>query len=228
MKESITNRVGRIISGSFNALVDAVENSVPETVMEQAIREIDDAIDDVRVELGKMIAKKHLANTRFLKQNQKHKDLGEQIELAVSKNRDDLAEAAISQQLDIEAQIPILETTISEAASKEHELEGFISGMQAKKREMKDDLRHYREAKNAVPPGGTEASKTDKSGKTVEGRISKAESAFGRVLEKATGVPKMAGSDRKIAAQMAELEDMTRKNRIQERLAAQKGRLEKK
>ena len=40
MKESITRRVGRLISGSFNALVDAVENSAPETVMEDKMERI--------------------------------------------------------------------------------------------------------------------------------------------------------------------------------------------
>ena len=43
--ESIAQRVGRLVSGGFNALVDAVENTAPETVMEQAIREIDSAIE---------------------------------------------------------------------------------------------------------------------------------------------------------------------------------------
>ena len=58
---------------------------------------------------------------------------------------------------------------------------------------------------------------------TVEGRVQKAESAFERVLEKATGLPAGAGaSDRKTATQLAELESMARKNRIQERLAAAK------
>ena len=31
MKESLTSRVGRIVSGSLNALIDAVENAAPET-----------------------------------------------------------------------------------------------------------------------------------------------------------------------------------------------------
>ncbi len=230
MIESITARVGRIVSGSFNALVDAVENAVPETVMEQAIREIDDVIDDVRGELGKEIANKHLANTRLSEQNKKHKDLGEKIDLAVSEGRDDLAETAIATQLDVEAQIPILEATISECSTKELELEGYISGMQAKKREMKEELRQYRESRNAASNGGAEgigAEGTSK-GTSAEGRMSKAESAFGRVLEKATGIPGgVVGSDRTVTAQLAELEDMSRKNRIQERLAAAKGRREK-
>ena len=41
MSESISTRVGRIISGTINSLVDAVENAAPEAVMEQAVREVD-------------------------------------------------------------------------------------------------------------------------------------------------------------------------------------------
>ena len=41
MKERLIGRVGRIISGSFNSLIDAIENAAPETVMSEVIREID-------------------------------------------------------------------------------------------------------------------------------------------------------------------------------------------
>ena len=97
MKEAIGARVGRLIAGSVNALIDAVENAAPEVVMEQALREIDGATDEVRVELGKVLATKHLANKRLLEENRKHEELGEQIELAVTQGREDLAEAAIAQ-----------------------------------------------------------------------------------------------------------------------------------
>ncbi len=103
MKEKITGRVSRIISGGFNALLDAVENAAPEAVMEQALREIDEAIEEVRNELGKVIADKHMANSRLIQVNGKCEELAEKIERAVEENRDDLAEVAISQQLDIEA-----------------------------------------------------------------------------------------------------------------------------
>ena len=50
---------------------------------------------------------------------------------------------------------------------------------------------------------------------------SKAETAFGRVLENATGLPAGSSvSERKTAAALNELEDLARKNRVQERLAA--------
>ena len=39
MNESITSRVARLMSGSVNALVDAVESASPGLGMEEAIRE---------------------------------------------------------------------------------------------------------------------------------------------------------------------------------------------
>ena len=100
MTDKLASRVARLISGSINAIVDAVENSAPNAVMEQAIHEVDQVIDDVRSELGKVIAAKHLASTRFKEENNRYEDLAEKIEIAVSEGRDDLAEAAISRQME--------------------------------------------------------------------------------------------------------------------------------
>ncbi|MCI0507302.1 MAG: PspA/IM30 family protein [Gammaproteobacteria bacterium] len=225
MKESLTGRVGRIISGSLNALVDAVENAVPETVMEEAIREIDGAIDDVRSELGLVVAKKHMANTRLMEENKKHEELTEKIELAVSQSREDLAEAAISQQLDIEAQIPVLETTIGECVSQEKELEGYIKALQAKKREMKEELQQFRASRTEAASIASSKGAAAKASGNVESRVDKASFAFERVVEKAAGV--LGGSSpsgRESAVKLAELEDLARKNRIQERLAAIKNK----
>ena len=45
MTDTIASRVTRVIGGSVNALLDAVENAAPEATMAQAIREVDQAID---------------------------------------------------------------------------------------------------------------------------------------------------------------------------------------
>lgn len=217
MKEKIANRVGRIISGSMNALVDAVENAAPETVMEEAIREIDGAVDEVRAELGRVVASKHLANQRLMEESQKHEDLAEKIELAVAEERDDLAEVAISTQLDIEAQIPVLESTIADCGNQEKELEGYISALQARKREMKEDLKNFRETR--AEADSVAAGKSGASGSSVAARVSKAESAYERVVENATGLLGRGGvGDREEAVKLSELDDMARKNRVNERL----------
>ncbi len=225
MKEGLIARVGRIVSGSVHSLIDAIENAAPETVMEEAIREIDSAIDDVRLELGKVVAGKHLASARLLEANQQHEDLATKIELAVKESREDLAEAAISRQLDLEAQIPVLESTINDSGSQEKELEGYIAALQAKKREMKEEMRQFRlNLDNPAPSLESNVQATD-----VESKVAKASSAFERVVEKATGVPGVGReADRYSAVKLAELEELARKNRIMERLAAVKGEMENK
>ncbi|MDH5728112.1 MAG: PspA/IM30 family protein [Gammaproteobacteria bacterium] len=222
MSEKLTSRVGRIIAGSINALVDAVENATPEIVMQQAIREVDEAINDVKAELGKVIANKHLANQRLLEENSKHQDLSQKIELSINEKRDDLAEAAIAQQLDIEAQIPILETRIGNFAAEEKELESYVQALQAKKREMNNELGAIKAMlKESAGIGAKESTNPFANNENAENRVAKAASAFERVTQSLTGSStNSTPNDRKTAAKLAELEELSRQNRIKERLAS--------
>ena len=149
MNESITSRVARLMSGSVNALVDAVENASPELVMEQAIREVDSAIADTQAELGQQITQKHLASKKLIEENNRYEVLTEQLHIAVANSRDDLAEAGIAEQIDIEARMPVLELSIANATAREKELEGFIQALQAKKREMKSELNTFLQTRAA-------------------------------------------------------------------------------
>lgn len=218
MAENLAKRVGRIISGSINAVVDAVESAAPDIVMEQAIREIDTAIDEVRAELGKVIAAKHLASKRLADKGQRHEDLNAKIEVAVEQGRDDLAEAAISHQLDIEAQIPVLEQTIAECGENEKELEGYIAALQAKKREMREELNTLRATLQAC--NGSTGTAAATSGGGVGKAVTDAGDTFDRVMSQQIGATGSASSNMKNAAQLAELEQLARDNRIRERLAA--------
>jgi len=220
MSEHIANRVGRILSGSVNSIVDTLEGMAPEMIMEQAIREVDQAIDDVRAELGQVISTKHLATTRLSDENTKHEELSEKVRLAMAEGREDLAEAAVAKLLDIEAQIPVLEGSITQGREAESELESYIQALQARKREMEDDLRQFRTTL-AQTVSGTDAVASGAGGNSIEDAVRKAEGAFDRVMEQSTGLPGGAGlGDRKSAQQLAELDDMARKNRIKERLAS--------
>lgn len=223
MKESITSRVSRIISGSARKLVEILESAAPEIVMEEAIVEVDSAIFDVRSELGKVSAAKYLANSRLMEANKKHENLSVKIEFAIEQKRDDLAEAAVSQQLDIEAQIPVLETAISESNDKIKELEGYITALQAKKREMREELREFRiaqESSKSVLSGNIPAANGE-----IEIKVARAEAAFDRVIENTTGFIGPDSINIKSSAQIVELEEMHRKNRVQERLASIKTKM---
>lgn len=223
MKEAISARVGRLIAGSVNALIDAVENAAPDMVMEQALREIDGATDEVRVELGKVVATRHLATKRLAEENRKHEELSEQIELAVGQGREELAEAAIARQFDIEAQLPVLESSIADAMSQQKELEGYIAALAARRREMETELAQFRAAQKQAAAQAAAAGTGAPAGGGAARKVGQAENAFNRVMTRAGGVPGSSamGAD---AAKLAELEDLARKNRIKERLAEVKAK----
>lgn len=217
MSESFASRVSRLVSGGFNAMIDAVENASPEIVMEQAIREMDQAIADIRGELGRVVADKHRASKKLLEDNERHEQLSAQIKVAVDQKRDDLAAAAISRQMDIEAQIPVLETAVADASDKEKELESYINALKAKQRDMRLELNRYQESKKA------EQNTVTSSANTGNDQADKATQAFERAMGQATNLPSgmhQGGDD----AKLAELEKLARDNRVQERLAAIKSR----
>ena len=138
--------------------------------------------------------------------------------MAVANGRDDLAEAGIAEQMDIEARIPVLEAAIADGAAREKELEGFVQALQAKKREMQAELRAFVQAQQASSQA---AAAVTQRGDTAADKAGRASDAFGRVLEKASGI---TGRDTNLgnAGKLAELEDLARKNRVAERLAALK------
>ena len=212
-KDTIASRVGRIISGSAKKVVEILESATPEIVMEEAINEIDGAILEVREELGRTEAEKHRSTKLLSDYTTKLEELANQINLALDKDREDLAEAAVQRQLDIESQQPVLNKSIEEADNKIVELNNYVSALQAKKREMRDELREWRTSKviaEKVSVGGSGQADAD-----IEAKVARAESAFDRMMSKGPGgLP----FDAQNAGKLAELEDLSRENRVKERL----------
>lgn len=218
MSESLALRVKRLVSGGANMVVTAVEAMAPEMVMEEAIREIDGAVEDVRSELGQVLTRQYHATTRLAAENERHERLKEKIRIALKEGRDDLAEAGVAQLLDIEAQIPLLEETAIETRAAQSELESFVAALQARKREMIAELKAFRNARSSA-----EAAAEGGAPSSVRQRVQSAQSAFDRVMDGAGGVGLGSfAADPKTAKVNAELEELARRNRIKERLAALK------
>ena len=219
MSETLSRRVGRLVSGGFHALIDAAENLAPEAVMNESIREIERAVDEVRAELGKVLAQKHLAAKKMVDESNRHEAIDANLQAAVDAGRDDLAEAGIAEQMDIEARLPILENTIADCAAQEKELEGFIAALQAKKREMQQQLQDWRAAQQSMSTGktaGGNGSDLNRIARDAE----KSGNAFDRVMGRQNSVH--SSTDAAQLAKLKELEDLSRNNRIAERLAALK------
>jgi len=217
MIDTIASRVTRVVSGSVHALLDAVENTVPEATMAQAIREVDRVIDDVRAELGRVEASKYLATTQLNKLNTDHEQLAAQIEAALGQGREDLARAGLEQQLNIEDQVPVLQKSLADQRDAGNELEGYIAALLAKKREMEQALRDFVAASRTAGQGSAAGTSTSR-GKS-EDRVANAGAVFDRVLTKQTGLSGLTSAATADAAKLRELHDLQRGHRIEERLA---------
>jgi len=110
--EGVLTRMGRVIVGMAHTAVNAAEQANPKGVLEQAIREIDGAADEVRTELGKATAERYRLEARSKELERERADLEGKIRTAVTAGRDDLAEAGIGRQIDIEAQSNLLHVAI--------------------------------------------------------------------------------------------------------------------
>lgn len=216
MADTIATRVSRIIAGGAHALLDKAENLAPDALMAQSIREIDQVIAEVRGDLGKAEAAKHLVLLQISKLNGEHEKLAEQTELAVAAGRDELASAAIGRQTDIEDLLPVLQKSLDEQSERSREFESYIVALLAKKRELEQTLSDYQNAasQSATPSLNGTAHR--------QARIEEAESSFGRVLARQTGAAGLVGSLNGDAGKLKELADLQRSNRIAERLAALK------
>lgn len=215
MADNIAVRVTRIVGGSVHALLDAVEDATPEATMGQAIREVDQVIDEVRTELGRVEAAKHLVTSQLNKLNTESERLATQVELAMAQNREDLARSGLEKQINIEDQVPVLQKSLAEQQERGKELEGYITALLAKKREMEQALQEFiaSRASTASPRAQTRAAGT------AQARVDNAGSAFDRVMARQTGVSGLSASVTADAAKLKELQDLQRNHRIEERLA---------
>lgn len=222
MSESLIKRVSRLVAGTFTTWVDAAENAAPAVVIREAIEEIDSAIEDVRAEIGRQQALRHNAHRELSKLSARQGELEEHIRIALKEDRADLAENATEELLGVEDRIPLIETHVADAKAEETELQRYFTALKAKRQSMEEDLREVKAAQ-AKKDGNEVVSGTDTGpGSNVEQRVERADNAVNRVKSAVTGLPAdNAGGDPK---KSAELEELHKKHRIAERLAAfQKG-----
>ena len=223
MSESLARRVARLVSGGFHAMLDKAEDCMPEAVMQENIRELERTIDEVRTELGKVLAQKHLATKKLADENNRHEQLAGQIATALDAGREDLAKAGIAEQLDIEARLPVLEQSLADCSSQERELDAFVAALLAKKREMQAALDDWKRVQanttGAAAGSGADGNKIAQLERAAEQNGVQ----FNRVLQRQGGIG-IASPDAAQAAALQELSDLGREAQIAARLAALKAK----
>jgi phage shock protein A len=222
MAETLAVRVTRILAGSAHALLDAIEDIAPEAIMRQAIREIDQVLGDVRLDLGKVEAAIHLITCHINKLNNENEQLATQVETALERGEEDLARAGIERQTLIDDQTPVLQHSLAGQQDRARELEGYITALLAKRREMEDAFQEYLASRAQVSAAAVAAGQVNQGA-----RVENAQSAFDRALARQTGVNGLRSAQSGDAQKLKELQELARRNRIDERLAQLKARLTK-
>jgi len=217
MADTLKTRVARVMAGGVHALLDRIEDKAPDAMMEQALRELDGVVDELRHELGLVTANRHLAQQRHAELNRQHETLREQLALALTQRRDDLARAAVGRQLDIETQLPLLESSLADLARQEAEHRDAVGALLAKRREMESALSQFRQSRVAA---GVTSSGGRPASPSIEARVATATDAFDRLYERQTGLSSGArSSSLQQAGQLQSLEEMMRNSQIEARLA---------
>lgn len=211
--ESAVKRIGRVIAGMTNLAVDVAEGMNPDAVLAQAIREIDAAADEVRVELGKATAERHRLDFRRQQLLREKDELAAKVRVAIDEDRDDLAEVGIARQVDIEAQVGVLDRLMADAEEKIIQLGETVDAIAASRREAEQTRKDYQASRAAVASEGTAAAGS--SGDKVSGamtKVARAQATTARI----TGVP--AGKPNNDAKALDELAELQRQREVRSRL----------
>ncbi len=132
---SIFSRFNDIIHSNINAMLEHAED--PEKIIRLVIQEMEDTMVEVRTNAAKTIAEQKTLRRQLDRLQKESTQWEQKAELAINKDREDLARAALAEKTRIQAAIEQLE---KEAAIIEDQLEGLnndIGQLQTKLTEAK-------------------------------------------------------------------------------------------
>ena len=218
MAESIFARVSRILSAHVEDTVDQMEQAGGEAVMREAVREADRAIDQVKAQLEGVMARRLQAARQQQMLAKRLEELTEKAKFALKEGREDLAEAALSRQIDLEGQVQTFDQIQVQAREEEARLEDGLASLKARKTQMEEALSAYAIAQREAALGGDGPSRAERS---AEKKVDAAEQVFDRAMTGAGGVG-FTRADGDTINRVAEIDGMQRSATVAERLAALK------
>jgi phage shock protein A len=136
---SIFSRMTDIINSNISSLLDKAEN--PEKMVRMVIQEMEETLVEVRSGTAKVIAEKKTLTRRGEQLRRQAADWEQKAELALTKNREDLAKAALLEKSNINATIDILEKdmgklneTLDKLSSEIEQLQGKLNDARARQK----------------------------------------------------------------------------------------------
>lgn len=126
----IFSRLSDIINSNINSLLDKAED--PEKLIRMVIQEMEETLVEVRSGTAKVIAEKKTLHRRAEQLRKQAEDWQQKAELALSKDREDLAKAALVERANVNATINILDSEMAKLDETLDKLSGEIEQLQNK------------------------------------------------------------------------------------------------
>lgn len=209
MNESILSRMGRLIAGLANNAVDKAEGSNKIVVVEQALREIAEAAQEARNDIGKARAEEFRILSRRKEIAADIQALDEKIKGAMDAGRDDLAKAGVARQIDLESQLSALDKAMDDVSSQIEDGQQALQAVLATQREAGARLAELKSSASRI----IEETGASQGKPGALAAANRAAAAISRV----TSVP---GSNSSAGAELDELDRLHRERAIEARLNA--------
>ncbi len=126
----IFSRLSDIINSNINSMLDMAED--PEKMIRMVIQEMEETLVEVRSTTAKIIADKKELSRRNEKLDRQAQDWGQKAELAVSKQREDLAKAALLEKASVNEVIDMVREDMHKLDDSLNKLTREIEQLQAK------------------------------------------------------------------------------------------------
>lgn len=126
----IFSRLSDIVNSNISALLDKAEN--PEKMIRMMIQEMEETLVEVRSNTAKVIAEKKTVNRRIEQLRRQAADWESKAELALSKDREDLARSALIEKSSVLATTEMLESELGKLDDTLEKLSSEIEQLQAK------------------------------------------------------------------------------------------------
>ena len=127
---SIFSRLSDIINSNISALLDKAEN--PEKMIRMVIQEMEDTLVEVRSSTARVMAEKKTLTRRLEQLRAQAEDWEYKAELALGKDREDLARAALVEKATIQSRVELTEADLFKLEQTLDKLDGEISQLQDK------------------------------------------------------------------------------------------------
>lgn len=215
MSESIVLRARRLVSAGLENVVGTAERLSGISLMRETVRKMERAVASAQDQLAIVQRRSADVRNQIAHLDGRIDELGDHARYALGKGREDLASAALAQQMDLESCQQQLRHLLHDGESETIRLNDSIATLTSRKTAMQGELAAFQamaQRSMAMPAPSTTTAAADR-------RAERAEETFGRALKAGIEQRGTAASLRadEIAA---EIDALRREALVEQRLAA--------